>query len=78
VARWEDQDQLVKVVQVEGKVNVELLEQWELLVVLDFQEDKDHEEPWDDVEDQEVVESKENQVQWDQKDQVDLPDLPVN
>lgn len=58
--------------------NVVVLDQWELQVVSDYQEHKDHEELWADVECQEAVESKENKAQWEPKDLVDLPDLLVN
>jgi len=69
--RWEDQEQLESQVQEEEKVNVVPLDPWELLEELDFQEVKDQEEPWADVECQEAVECKESQVLWEPRDQVE-------
>jgi len=52
-------------------VNVVLLDPWAPQVVLDCQEDKEPEELWVAVECQEAVESRENRVQWELKDQVE-------
>jgi len=69
--RWEVQEQLENQVQEEEKVNVAPLDPWELQEELDFQEDKDQEEPWADVECQEAVECKESQVLWEPRDLVE-------
>jgi len=68
--RWEDQEQLEKQVWEEGKENVVPLDPWVLLEASDFQEDKDHEEQWADVECQEAVELLESQVPWEPRDPV--------
>jgi len=78
LVRWEDLDQLEKPVWVDEKENVEVLDPWELQEGSDYQEDRDHEELWADVECQEAVESKESKVQWEPKDLVELAVLLVN
>jgi len=69
--RWEVQEPLENQVQEEEKVNVAPLDPWELQEELDFQEDKDQEEQWADVECQEAVECKESQVLWEPRDLVE-------
>lgn len=76
--RWEDQEQLENQVLAEEKVNVVPLDPWVLQEELDFQEAKDHEVLWAVVECQVVVEFKESQEQWEQKDLVVLVELLVS
>lgn len=52
------------------RVNVVPVDQWVQLEESDFQEDKDHEEQWADVECQEAVELQESQVPWEPRDPV--------